>query len=177
MAAGPLVGMVAVQSISEQGRCLGGRSRMAGASGRGGFAGGRAALSVGGGRVRGRVRGQGVWAGGVGPAQSAGGGRRVWVGRGIARGRSRVVGSHVCWWLWRRRRRTQMLLSHHRLRRPMLRLTNHVGLATMYIDCLVCLVCLVRLVCFVWTVRGARDGWRNAGGRQRDGEVGSLCRL
>lgn len=64
-----------------------------------------------------------------------------------------------------------MFLSHHRLRRPMLRLVNHVGLATMYIDCLVC------LDRFVWAVRGARDGWQNAGGRQRDGEVGRLCRL
>lgn len=51
VAAGPLVGMVAVQSISKQGRCLGGRSRMAGTSGRGWFAGGRAALNVGGGQV------------------------------------------------------------------------------------------------------------------------------
>lgn len=64
---------------------------MAGPSGRGGFSRGRAALDVGGGRVRRRVRGQGVAARGVGSAQSAGGGRRVWICRGIARGRPRVV--------------------------------------------------------------------------------------
>lgn len=58
-----------------------------------------------------------------------------------------------------------MFLSHHRLRRVMLRLVNHVGLATMYLGC------LVRLDCIVWSVRGAGDGLRNAGGRQRDGEV------
>lgn len=53
-----------------------------------------------------------------------------------------------------------MFLSHHCLRRPMLRLVDHVGLARMYIDCLVCLACFVgtsdSLKCS-W----ARDGWRN----------------
>lgn len=39
-----------------------------------------------------------------------------------------------------------MFLSHHRLRRPMLRLVDHVGLARMYIGCLVCLACLACLV-------------------------------
>lgn len=62
-----------------------------------------------------------------------------------------------------------MFLSHHRLRRAMLRLVDHVGLARMYIDCLVC------LACFVWAsemfVGQGTDGEMYLDWRQRDGEV------
>ena len=61
-----------------------------------------------------------------------------------------------------------MFLSHHRLRRPMLRLVDHVGLARMYIGCLVCLACFVgasdRLRCSWAKGRMAKCTW--TGGKE-----------